>query len=72
MKLGQRWVSNARVERIGPRCASVATRTGANMPHYIIDSEDVLPNRQFCGSMARLEGHEQGLQRDVGSYRSAH
>ena len=29
------------------RCASVATRTGANMPHYIIDSEDVLPNRHL-------------------------
>ena len=26
----------------------------------------------ICGSRARLEGHEQGLQRDVGSYRSAH
>ena len=51
---------------LGRRCASVVTRTGANMPHYIIDSEDI------CGSRARLEGHEQGLQRDVGSYRSAH
>ena len=24
----------------------------------------------ICGSKARLEGHELGLQRDVGSYRS--
>ena len=55
---------------LGRRCASVATRTGANMPHYISESEDVLPD--ICGSRARLEGHEQGLQRDVGSYRSAH
>ena len=26
----------------------------------------------ICGSRARLEDHEQGLQRDVGSYMSAH
>ena len=32
---------------LGRRFASVATRTGANMPHYIIDSEDVLPNRHL-------------------------
>ena len=32
---------------LGRRCASVATRTGANMPHYIIDSDDVLPNRHL-------------------------
>ena len=32
---------------LGRRCASVATRTGANMPHYISESEDVLPNRHL-------------------------
>ena len=26
----------------------------------------------ICGSRARLEDHEQGLQRDVGSYMSTH
>ena len=56
---------------LGRRCVSVATRTGANMPRYRTDSESVLPT-DICGSMARLEGHEQGLQRVVGSYRSAH
>ena len=32
---------------LGQRCASVTTRTRANMPHYIIDSEDVLTNRHL-------------------------
>ena len=42
---------------LGQRCASVTTRTGANMPHHIIDSEDDLPNRHLP-NRARLEGHE--------------
>ena len=33
----------------GRRRASVATRTGANMPRYTIESENVLPNRHFGG-----------------------
>ena len=32
---------------LGRRCASVATRTGANIPYYSRDSENVLPNRHL-------------------------
>ena len=42
----------------GWRFVKVATRTCANIPHYIIDSED-------AGSRVRSKGHEQGLQRVV-------
>ena len=51
---------------LGRRCASVATRTGANRPHYSIDRR-MFCQTDICGSRARLEGHEQGLQRVVGS-----
>ena len=56
---------------LGRRCGSATTRTDAIIPRYSIDSEHVLP-ADICGTRARLEGQEQGLQRIVGSYRSAH
>ena len=38
----------AELSALGRRCASVAPRTGVHMHYYIIDSEDVLPNRHLC------------------------
>ena len=48
----------------------VASRTvGANIPRYSIDIQHVLP-ADICEPKARLEGHDQDLQRVVENYRS--
>ena len=68
--LGQRWA--AACERCCAAEPSLCQRYHQemwNIPRYIIDSEDV-PPADICGSRARLVGHDQGLQRVVGSYRS--
>ena len=66
IKVGQRWASNASVGRIGTAFPLGQVRTYLVIALIAI----MFCQTDICGSRARLGGHDQGLQRVVGNYRS--